>query len=172
MSRHAFPVIHAAVVLALLAAPLAASAETWQVGLQGAGKLKIGTALDKLPVRLKQPLERTAQSRTGHCFYAEPVSTPDLHLMIVAEHLARVDVYQPGIATLDGVQVGDPIEKLQKTYREQLSSAPNFYDEEELDYRIQSSDGRLAIRFETKAGKVTAFYAGDAKAVAYVEGCL
>ncbi|WP_343633621.1 hypothetical protein [Roseateles sp.] len=53
-----------------------------------------------------------------------------------------------------------------------LSSAPNFYDERELDYRIQSADGRYAIRFQTGEGKVSAILAGDAKAVAYVEGCL
>jgi hypothetical protein len=176
MSRHAFrPILLAAITLALAASSLSAQAtqaELWRIGLKSAGPLKVGTALDKLPVRLHEPLERTVQDPRGHCFYASPESTPDLHLMILGEHLVRFDVFQPGIATVEGVQVGDPIEKLKRTYGKRLSSAPNFYDERELDYRIQSADGRYAIRFQTGEGKVSAILAGDAKAVAYVEGCL
>jgi hypothetical protein len=173
MPRHlSGSALHAVVILAALAAPLAARAQTWRIDLAQAGQLKIGTALDRLPVRLKQPLVRTEQDPTGHCFYAEPASTPALHLMIVGGRLVRFDVYEPGIATVDGVQVGDSVEKLKKVYGDRLSSAPNFYAEDELDYRVQSADGRHALRFETTAGKITDFFAGDAKAVAYVEGCL
>ena len=173
MSSPAFrQALNRAVACLVILSPAWASAADVTVGLSGAGTVRIGSQFDQLSIPLKEPIERKAQDRSGRCFYVAPVATPHLLIMIVDERVVRFDVYEPGLATAEGVRVGDSVEKLRSTYGAQLESAPNFYSERDLDYRIKSPDGRYAYRFESQAGKVTSILAGDAKAVEYVEGCL
>jgi hypothetical protein len=40
-----------------------------------------------------------------------------------------------------------------------------------LNFRQYSNDKKLGIRFETKDGKITRYYAGTERALALVEGC-
>ena len=52
-----------------------------------------------------------------------------------------------------------------------LVETPGFYDPQERDLRVVSADGRHAILFVVRDGKVTAFRSGLRDAVEYVEGC-
>lgn len=92
--------------------------------------------------------------------------------MVIDERVARFDVEEAGLTTAEGVRVGDPVETLHRTYGAALSAAPNAYDEREPDYRVTSPDERYAYWFETPVGKVARMFAGDAKAMAFIEGCL
>jgi len=164
--------INRVVACLVILSPAWASAAETTLGFGSAGKVHIGARFDQLGIPLKEPIDRKAQDFSGRCFYVAAAAAPRFLIMLVDERVVRFDVYEPGLATAEGIRVGDSVEKLRSAYGAQLASAPNFYSEDDLDYRIKSPDGRYAYRFESHAGKVTSIFAGDAKAVEYVEGCL
>lgn len=92
--------------------------------------------------------------------------------MIENGSLSRVDVYSPGIATAEGVQVGDSEEHARRVYGSKLKTEPHAYNPEEGHHlTVRSTDGRFGIRFETEKGRIQSFYAGRYKSVQYIEGC-
>jgi hypothetical protein len=157
---------------ALVMASAVSAAAALKVGSSSIGSIKIGMHLTKIPVRLEEPIQRTAFNAAGSCFYVNPSSGPRFHMMIEGDVLTRFDVTEPGIETKEGVAVGDPIKKVKDTYAEAAIESPNFYDDAQPEFTIDSKDGRYSLRFSTYDGKVTAIIAGRSKSVRYVEGCL
>jgi hypothetical protein len=94
--------------------------------------------------------------------------------MIEDGSLVRVDVNKPGVATTQGIQVGDTEAHVKRVYGASLEIEPSQYfgDEGGHYLTLQTPDRRYGIRFETEKGKVATFYAGKYEAVEYVEGCL
>jgi hypothetical protein len=88
--------------------------------------------------------------------------------MIENGHLVRVDVDKSGIATTEGVQVGDSEEHVKQVYGSRLKIEPHVYTN---GHYLTIRNGNYGVRFETDLGKVSTFYAGTFEAVRYVEGC-
>jgi hypothetical protein len=138
-------------------------------GIDGA---ELGTPLSKIRIPLEQPIRKTDQQPSGHCFYASPENDKRFALMFVADVLARIDVMQPGLRTAAGIGVGDPVSKVREVYGRAMKDEPDFYDDLERYLTVTSKDGRYSIRFMTSDGKVSAIISGTRKSVQYVEGCL
>jgi hypothetical protein len=162
----------AAVLSVALSIPLLSAAAPWQLRMDGIGPLKIGmrsSAANKSvgnTIKRDEPGPMPAQGCTqvglrGH---------PGIALMFIDDVLARVDLYQPGLKTKEGVAVGDPVKRVPARYPD-AKSEPNKYDAKEHYFTSQSGDGRLAMRFETRHGKIARAYAGQLAAVQLTEGC-
>ena len=82
--------------------------------------------------------------------------------------LVRVDVDKSGVATSEGVQVGDSEEHVKQVYGSRLKAEPHHYTE---GHYLTIRNGDYGIRFETDEGKISTFYAGKIEAIQYVEGC-
>ena len=159
-------------VAALVAAPAVSTAASLRIDSSGIGSVKIGMHLSRIPVPLKEPIQRTTFNEAGRCFYVNPRKGPRFNMMIEDDVLTRFDVVEPGIKTKEGVAVGDPIKKVKDIYGAAAIETPNFYDDAQPEFTINSKDGRYSLRFSTTDSKVTAIIAGRAKSVRYVEGCL
>lgn len=93
-------------------------------------------------------------------------------LMIDDGRLARIDVYDPGPATVSGAHVGMPVPALRQLYRGRLDQAPHAYAAPEGHYlTLWAADRAHAVRFETNGEVVTSFFAGTAESVRLSEGC-
>ena len=90
--------------------------------------------------------------------------------MIENGHLVRIDVDKAGIATAEGVQVGDSEEHAKQVYGARLKIAPHHYTDGHY-LTVGSKSAGYGIRFETENGKIETFYAGTFEAIQYVEGC-
>lgn len=93
-------------------------------------------------------------------------------IMIQEGYVTRVDVFQPGIATPEGIRVGNSEARAKQAYGDKLKIEPHAYTGPEGHYlTVRSSDGLYGIRFETDGKKILSFYAGKKAAIAYIEGC-
>lgn len=89
--------------------------------------------------------------------------------MVIEDKIVRVEVYEPGIRTADGVGIGSTLAELKKAYGNRLIAEKNIYDGEDIQFVWTSKDRGLV--FYTDKGKVR-FMAGGGPAIRYVEGCL
>ncbi len=161
-----------ALLLPIAAADAANAADAMLLDGSGLDPIRIGMPLAEIPVPLKEPIERTMYAESGSCFYVSARNGPRFSMMIEDEKLTRIDVLEPGVKTSQGVSVGDSILKIKKAYGAAVVETPNFYDKDLPDFTVTSTDGRQALRFGTREGRVTSIIAGRASSVAYVEGCL
>lgn len=156
------------VALGLLAAQLAlpAAAADWRLRLDGAGPLKIGMRFDTVNKILGLHMERVPKGeRTrANCFQIEPPAQPGMLLMFVDDHLQRIDVMEEGIESERGIALGDPVDKVRRSYGEALRA-------EARHLTVRTGGDQYAIRFETGDGKVEAMYAGAWKQVQQADGC-
>lgn len=162
----------ALVLTILVALPFHVLGADLEIGFDGMGNFKLGTPLSKMRIRLQQPIRKTDQQPSGHCFYATPENDQRYFLMFEADVLTRIDVMQPGLRTAAGVGVGDPVSKVREVYGRAIKDEPDFYDDRERYLTIASNDGRRSIRFTTRDSKISAIISGTSKSVQYVEGCL
>ncbi len=148
------------------------AADTWVVRNDGVGPVKVGMTLAQLNVALHENFMPPTDKADRGCFYVTPAKHAQISLMIENGHLVRVDVDHPGIATSEGVQVGDSEPRALQIYGSSLTVERRAYMEEEGHFlTLRSRDGRLGIRFETDQGKITGYYAGKYDAIQYIEGC-
>ncbi|MBX7185989.1 MAG: hypothetical protein K1Y01_12670 [Vicinamibacteria bacterium] len=112
-------------------------------------------------------------TETG-CAYLESSKVPaGMGVMFLHGLVARVDVFEPGIATVDGATVGDTEDRIKQLYPGLLVE-PHFYNPEGGHYLRRSGRGADAdyeILFETDGGRVSMFRAGTSEGVTLVEGC-
>ena len=157
-------------VLAILSMGGSFAGNGWIVHQDGIGPAKIGMRLSQLNAALHEKFAMPENKEDQGCFYVNPTKHPDISFMIENGHLVRVDVDKAGVATAEGIQVGDSEEQAKQVYGSRLKIAPHQYtDGHYLTLRSQS--GANGIRFETEKGKIESFYAGTFEAVQYVEGC-
>jgi hypothetical protein len=168
---HRPPSLRTIAVVVLTSATSVAAADL--VRPDGVGALRVGMTIPALERVLKQRIEVPKDPEDGHCFYAEPKAHPKLSLMIESGRLRRIDIREAGVATNDGIQVGDSVEKVKAKYGTRLKIEPHFYSGPEDKYlTVTFSSGRLATRFETHNDLIDSIYSGSFKQVQYVEGCL
>lgn len=146
--------------------------ENWVVREDGVGPVKIGMTLSQLNTVLHEKFSMPKEKDEQGCFYVEPSKHEHFEFMIVDGHLVRVEVNGPGILTAEGIQVGDSEGHALHVYGKKLKVEPHAYIPEDGHYlTVRSEDGRYGIRFETEKGKIQRYYAGQFKAVQYIEGC-
>jgi hypothetical protein len=155
--------------LSVLSYCLASAPST--VRFDGLGPAKIGMNLSQLNAVLHTQATMPATKDQQGCFYVNSNKHPHIAFMMVDEHLARIDVNQPGVSTAKGIQVGDSESHALEVYGHRLEVIPHKYLETGRYLTIKSNDGRYGIRFETDEGKITKYYAGRYDAIQYVEGC-
>ncbi len=163
-----------AVVALLVVSGIAPAAEPLRVGFSSLGKARIGLDEQALAKALGTRLvhAQPAAEEAG-CFYASAATLPhDVGLMILDGQLARIDVFEPGLRTVSGAEIGMTEQALKQLYGARLVQSPHTYAEPEGHYlTLMSPDGRHGIRFETDGNVVTGYYAGTARAIQYIEGC-
>lgn len=146
-------------------------ASEWQLRLDGIGPLKIGMEFNAANKALGKILKKTPPQLRASvaCDYVSVAGHPGLALMFVDDVLKRVDSTAPGVRTVTGVTIGDPVSKVHELYPG-IQVEPNAYEPSE-QYLTSPSDG-LAIRFETRDGAISQFYAGAVTQVHFTEKCL
>jgi hypothetical protein len=148
------------------------AAQVWVVGFDSTGPVKIGMSLAELNTALHEKFLMPQDKEEQECFYVEQPKHPGVAFMIEEGHVTRVDVNRPGISTAEGIKVGDSEARAMRVYGNKLKIEPHYYTAPEGHYLTVLSDNqRYGIRFETDEGKIVSLYAGQRRAIAYVEGC-
>jgi hypothetical protein len=159
-------------VVTLFSMSIVQADEDWVIREDGVGPVEIGMTLPQLNAVLHERFSMPKDKDDQGCFYVQPTKHAHIAFMIEDGRLARVDVDAHGIPTAEGIQVGDSEEHARRVYGTRLKVEPHAYIPEEGHYlTVHSKDGRYGIRFETEKGKIQMFYAGQFKAVQYIEGC-
>ena len=156
-------------IVALVSSSLGADSG-WVIREDGVGPAKIGVTLAQLRAVLKERLKEE-DSGSDACWYVTSAKHPHTSFMILDGHFVRADVTARGIATTDGIQVGDFEAAVRTRYGPSMKVEPHKYIDDGHYLTIRSSDRKYGIRFETEKGKITSFYAGLFSAIQYVEGC-
>ena len=144
------------------------AADAWVVRQDGVGPAKVGMTLPQLNMALHEKFAMPESKEDQGCFYVTASKHPQVSFMIENRRLVRVDVDKSGMATSEGVQVGDSEEHVKQVYGPRLKVEPQHYAE---GHYLTLRNGNYGIRFETDEGKVSRFYAGTFEAVQYIEGC-
>jgi hypothetical protein len=105
------------------------------------------------------------------CFYIDAHGHDHVGFMIIDGKVARVDVGAPGAKTSAGIQVGDTEAHARQVYGSRMKVTAHTYVDDGHYLTVRSADGRYGIRFETENDKIIGYYAGNYKAIQYVEGC-
>jgi len=164
--------IHAFLLLLFLVATASAAGD-WRVRPEGVGPVRIGMTLAQIREALHGELkEDDPHSGSEDCFYVQSKQHPGTEFMILDGKLARTDVSEARIFTPEGIQVGDSEVKVRKLYGSRVKVSRHQYFDNGNYLTVLAPDRRYGIRFETDNGKVTSYYAGLARAIEYVEGCL
>jgi hypothetical protein len=170
--------ISATVILFLC---FAVGSESWatsvnepRVGFTSYGPVRIGMSRHALEKALGTELKSDPPDADSEsCEYVAPVKGhAGVGFMLLNQRLARIDVRSPNIKTLSGAHVGNSQKTVMAIYPGRVAVSPHFYTAPDGSYlTMLSPNRRNGIRFETDHGKVTAYYAGTAQAIQYVEGC-
>jgi hypothetical protein len=160
------------IVVCVFIVTAAAASRTWVVRMDGAGPVRIGMTLAQLNTALGEKFSMPEDQEEQACFYADTPRHPGIGFMVEHGRVTRIDVTEAAVPTASGIRVGDPEARVMKLYGPKLQVEPHAYDAPEGHYlTLLSADGRYGMRFETYQGRVTGFYAGEAHAIAYIEGC-
>jgi hypothetical protein len=144
----------------------------WVVRPDGVGPVRIGMSLAQLSTTLHERFPIPEDKEEQRCFYVNPANHPGVGIMIEEGRVTRVDVERRGTSTSEGVRVGDSETYAMEVYDQKLKVEPHAYTAPKGHYlTIHSSDDRYGIKFETYEGKIVKFYAGQLKAISYIEGC-
>lgn len=165
-------------VLSMLLLPArAAPADQWVLRFDGIGPLQIGMSFDAANAAVGGVLQRTPAERlpTVGCEQLAVPGHPGVALMITADGLQRIDLVEPGAATMAGVAVGAPVKQVLAAHPG-IAREVNAYDDTEYYLTLYEAaapaETGLAMRFVTVKGKVGGAIAGRLREVRYIEGCL
>lgn len=165
--------IRAAGIVAMLAAPLlaAAAGARWCLSMTGLGPVRAGMSVGELlPMLDWSGLER--KQRAGECWYLRYDGPDAFRLMIIDDHVARIELAGPTrLHTTSGAAVGMTEAALRQMYGARLDVQPHKYVEGGHTITLRSGAGTEGLRFETARGAVTAIQAGPWEHLNYVEGC-
>lgn len=94
--------------------------------------------------------------------------------MVVDGRIATTNVDEPGVKTVEGVGVGDTETDVQRIYGDRIRVEPHPYDPKGHNLVYTPEDAaqkRYSTIFETDGNRVRIYRAGEASAVAAIEGC-
>jgi hypothetical protein len=159
----------------------------WLVTMRSVGPLAVGTSINDARAIIGDPAAYLVQAlRQDHalprepdsaaCAYLATTAVPaGLGLMFQSGRLARVDIWQPGVRTTDGAQVGDSEARIRGIYGSALRITQHHYPPVGAhDMTLEPADVAdrdYLLRFETDGDKVTQFRIGIREAVEATEGC-
>lgn len=166
--------------------PQARTPTGWTMGLRRAGPLEIGMSISDVRRILNDPDAHLVQALknihlprdpdTASCAYLVSAHAPDgIGLMFQHGFLTRVDVWNPGLRTASGAEVGDTESTILRIYGDRITVRQHHYPPVGAHYMIFTPDGEeddgYQILFETDGSTVQKFRIGTRAAVAQVEGC-
>ena len=115
-----------------------------------------------------------APNAAAECAYVHPASAPTGVLAMLAKGVvARVDVDSAGVATAEGVAVGDSASKVNAAYAGRVTATPHKYVQggQYLTVKPGAPQDSLRIVFESEAGRITRYRIGRIPQVEWVERC-
>jgi hypothetical protein len=163
----------------LVAVRPSAAATDWTVYLRRSGPVRIGMTLAEVRGALG---DRSAYLRGNEpevplteCAYVVSDLLPaGLGFMFEQGRVVRIDVYEPGIKTASGAEVGTTEAEILRKYPGRITVEGHQYVSggHYLTYRpFDTVDKQYEVVFETDGVRVTSFRTGTLAAVALVEGC-
>jgi hypothetical protein len=147
---------------------------TWTVTASSFGPIRFGMNLEEVSRVLGETVEAGEDVITEGCSYTIPNALPaGTALMVMNDHIARVDVDSAGVLTSAGVGVGMTEAEVKRFYDGRIETEPHEYtDGHYLIYTPRdSTEAGFRIVFETDGERVTNYRAGREPEVEYVEGC-
>ena len=132
----------------------ASAGDNWVVRFDGVGPVKVGMALSQLNAALHEKFTLPPNKEDQGCFHESPSGRPHIAFMIEDGQLVRVEVDSPGIATVEGIQVGDSEARVRQVYSTRVKVTKHAYIDTGHYLTVRSPDGRYGIRFETENGKI------------------
>jgi hypothetical protein len=133
-------------------------------------------------VRIGQ-LRSEAERALGHslpiamvsddCGHASLPGADGIGLMIFADSIARIEVYERGVSTFAGDQVGDTEREVLARHGTAARVEPHPYVSPEGHYLVVPfpSDTMYQLIFETYRDTVTSYRVGRLPPVSWIEGC-
>lgn len=151
--------------------PDSATRRSWTVTPRGIGPVTAGMTVAEARAALGSELPAPADSE---CDYITPAIGPrGVQLMVVDDHVVRVDVRDSTVATSEGAWVGYPEAKVEELYKGRVAVTPQKYT---LGHYLTvtpaaAADSQFRLIFESDSGRVRSFRAGILPMVEWVEGC-
>jgi hypothetical protein len=146
----------------------------WTLTDRGFGPLVTGISPADAVTATHGAVSVPAAAAPGQCVYAEWRGAPaGLSVMFEDGVLVRIDVTSPGIATADGLQVGNSRARADSLYGAVATRRLHKYEAGEylIVRPLAPADTLQRLVIEVVAGKVRRFRGGRFPQVEYVEGC-
>src|SRR5471032_524091 len=145
-----------------VAGAVGAADSAWRTRVDGFGPVRIWMTRAQAERAAGLPMSDDRELTSAYCYYLDFTrSIKGVIFMVTEGRISRVDVLAAGYATLSGARIGDTEARLRELYGERAKFAPHKYLGAAGNYvTINSSDGRHAVQFETKHGRVFRFRAG------------
>jgi hypothetical protein len=154
-------------------APTAPPAGSGLAGYAGYGDLRFG--MSEAEARQAWGGDLNGDAPADGCHYLNPVSAhaPSYFaLMFEGGRFVRYDVGNDNEVAPGGGKVGMDAGQIRALYGDRVAESPHKYVAGASYLRVPAPDGDGVLVFETDAaGRVTAWHAGVAPQVDYIEGC-
>ena len=138
----------------------------------GMGRVRIGMTLPQLNRLLHDKMKASDDADEQHCFLTSPAKFSEVIFMIEEGRLSRIETRAVGVATTEGIQVGDTEARGKQVYGRRLKVEDAHYDDDGHYLTVFTPDKKYGIRFTTHEGKIVEIYVGRAESIQYVEDCL
>jgi hypothetical protein len=139
------------------------------IGAAGYGALRFGMSRNEAEAAAGGAFVGATQS--GACQQVHSAAQPDIAYLFSGDKLQRIDVRTPAVMAEGGGRIGMLIDDIRTLYAGHLNEQARKSTPGGQDLKVVGRNGAGVI-FETDAnGKVTAFRAGVAPALAAGEGC-
>ena len=149
--------------------PGTAAATAATVGAAGYGAVRFGMSRNEAERAAGAGFNGPTSGST--CKQLRSPGQPDIAYLFDGDKLQRIDVKTPDVMADGGGHLGMQVEDIRTLYAGKLTELPHKYVKGGLYLKVAGKNGSGLI-FETDAsGKVTAFHAGIAPALDYVDGC-
>jgi hypothetical protein len=146
----------------------------WALTARGFGPLVTGITAAVANSATNGAVSVPTASSPGQCIYAEWRGAPlGLSAMFEDSVLVRIDVTAPGIATSEGLQVGNSRARADSLYGAVATRRPHKYEAGEylIVRQLAPADTLQRLVIEVVGGSVKRFRVGRFPQVEYVEGC-
>ena len=157
--------------LAMMATPLLGGAKL-VLRPDGMGRVRIGMTLPQLNRLLHDKMEPPDGADVQYCYLTSPAKFPKVSFMFEEGRLSRIGTRGVGVATAEGIQVGDSETRAKQVYGRRLIVEDAKYDDDGHFLTIFTPNKKYGIRFTTHKGKIVEIYVGRAESIQYVEDCL
>ena len=153
-------------------APAGADRPAWAVTLEAAGPVRFGMTATEASAAVGAVAASAAPTDSA-CQYWIPQGAPaGLRLMMENGIVVRADVDSAGIATLNHLGVGSPVDSVVVAFGPSLQVSPHKYQwEEGWRYLSFGDDSTHRLIFTVDSHVVRSWRAGLVPAVEYIEGC-